>query len=160
MTDDLNLPGKWRLKAHGQTLVLHKRKLERSAHVIMKGLLWALYLPEYPDIQVEVKVGLRYKPDLVARSVQGDFLFWGEAGRVGLGKVEKLLRRYRDTHFVFAKWDCRLEPWQAILQQAASQVEREAPVELLGFPPDSRERFVSDNGEVRVELDQLEFYRF
>lgn len=161
MTDDLNLPGKWRLKAHGQTLILRKRKLERSGHVIMKGLLWALYLPQYPQLQVEVPVGLRYKPDLVAVGNRSDeFLFWGEAGRCGVDKVRRLLRRYRDTHFVFAKWDCSPHPWRQILEQIVSETKRAAPVELLAFPADSRERFVEDSGEVSVTMEQLTTFRW
>lgn len=156
MTDDLHLPGKWRLKAHGQTLILKKRKLERSGHVIMKGLLWALYLPQYPALQVEVPVGLRYKPDLVARHDNGDFLFWAEAGRVGVAKVKHLLTRYRQTHFAFAKWDRSIHHWQRIIGEIVAETKREAAVELMAFPSDSMERFVNDLGEVQVDRQQLQ----
>lgn len=43
-----------------------KRKHERIEHVWMKAFLWALYLPQYPTLSVELEIGETYKPDVVA----------------------------------------------------------------------------------------------
>lgn len=58
-------------QAHGRTLVLVKRRSEKLEHPLMMALLWALYLPQYPDLRVEVPIGLRYKPELVQLDDQG-----------------------------------------------------------------------------------------
>ena len=66
MTLDLLLRRKWTLRAGDRQVVLIKKPYESTEHVVMKALLWALYLPDYPDLTVEVGVGDRYKPDVVA----------------------------------------------------------------------------------------------
>ncbi len=92
-------------RAHGSTLVLIKRPEESTEHVLQKALLWALYLPSYPTLRVEVPLptASRYKPDLLALDEQHP-LFWGECGVVSAAKLADLLHRYRGTHFVFSKW--------------------------------------------------------
>lgn len=157
MSDHLSLPGKWTFRCHGRTLVLVKRPNERAAHVFMKALLWGLYLPFYPDLEVEVEIGGRYKPDLVAGRPPR---FWAEAGQVGVSKVEDLVHRYPNTHFVLAKWDVRLDPWAAILEKVLAKERRRAPVELIGFPADSEERFVDGRGNVHVNSEALQIRRF
>jgi hypothetical protein len=54
----------------------------------MKIFIWALYLPDYPNLLVEVRVGDRDKPDVVSvyeaaaiGEVNGRFLFWGSVGQ-------------------------------------------------------------------------------
>jgi len=73
----------------------------------MKALLWALYLPHYPELTVEISIGDRYKPDVVALDAQGSPVFWGEAGQVGLTKIRSLLRRHRRTHFAIGQMGVR-----------------------------------------------------
>ena len=155
MTDDLGLPGKWRVSAHGKTLVLTKRSVERSLHVITKALLWALYLPRYPDLKVEVSIGTRYKPDLVALDDSGKPEFWGESGEVGKRKIETLCHRYRSTHLVFAKWGPVHHQKAAMFAEIARETKRSAPVELLFFPEDSRELFVAEDGKITVSRQEI-----
>ncbi len=57
MTEDLLLRRKWTLRAHGRQVVFVKKPVESSTHVVMKALLWALYLPQYPDLTVEIAIG-------------------------------------------------------------------------------------------------------
>ncbi len=150
MTDDLHLRRKWTLRAHGRQVVFVKKANESAQHVLMKAFLWALYLPTYPDVTVEVAVGDRYKPDLVALDAAGRPRFWGEAGEVRVQKVRSLARRYRATHFALAKWDTRLGPYVAIVQAALQGLDRRAPFDLLAFPADSAERFIDDAGQIRI----------
>jgi hypothetical protein len=155
MADDFELAGKLRLNAHGQTLVLKKRSGEKSSHVMMKGLLWALYLPQFPSLKVEVPIGTRYKPDLVAVDERGRPLFWAEAGAVGKAKIETLCRKYRDAHLVFAKWGQPHHATTDMFAQIVTSAKRRAPVELLYFPEDSLERWVDQHGVVRLERGEL-----
>ena len=99
-----HLRRKLTLRAHGEQVVFVKRKQERIEHVWMKAFLWALYLPEYPDLTVEVGIGDKYKPDVVEMDPRrGRPRFWGEAGHVGEDKIEALTSRYPATHFAIAK---------------------------------------------------------
>lgn len=76
MTSELMLRRKWTLRAHGEQVVFVKKRNERAEHVLMKSFLWALYLPDYPDLTVEISIGDRYKPAVslpstsVVRSVE------------------------------------------------------------------------------------------
>ena len=65
MDSDLLLRGKYTFRVGGQKLVLVKKSVESLRHVEMKALLWALYLSTYHQLQVEVLIGYKYKPDLV-----------------------------------------------------------------------------------------------
>lgn len=159
MTSDLMLQRKWTLKAHGQQVVFVKKRNERAAHVLMKSFIWALYLPDYPDLSVEIKIGDRYKPDVVALDIHGQPRFWGEAGQVSERKLRSLFKRYPDTHFAIGKWNQRLDPHIALLEKARHGLKRSAPCDLISFPADSAERFISDNGTVNVEFTELTWQR-
>jgi hypothetical protein len=138
------------VRAHGQSLVLVKRPIESAEHVLQKALLWALYLPHYPDLRVEVPLPRmtsghsRYKPDLLALNPQQEPICWGECGEVALEKLRFLLSRYRRTHFVFSKWDTRLDPFAEFISKALPPNRRTAPVELISFPPDAAEWIGAD----------------
>ncbi|HEX2622578.1 MAG TPA: hypothetical protein VHL11_20600 [Phototrophicaceae bacterium] len=159
------LPRKWALKAHNQRVVLSKGMNESARHVIMKGMLWALYLPHYPTLTIEIRIGDRYKPDLVAFDPQPNIfaadkpLFWGESGVVSQDKIASIIRRYPDTHFAWAKWDADLRPTVATLQKAVDRIKRTAPFDVVRFPADSLTQFVDEAGEVHISHNQLEWMR-
>ncbi len=157
VTNELMLRRKWTLRAHGQQVVFVKKVNERAEHVLMKAFIWALYLPTYPDLLVEVRVGDRYKPDVVSPGPHGAPRFWGEAGHVGPDKIRSLARRYRDTHFAIAKWDTRLAPWVTLVREALENWERTAPFDLICFPPDSAERFLDGRGHIHVAHQDIEW---
>jgi hypothetical protein len=159
MNSELDLRRKWTLRAHGQQVVFVKKAGERTAHVIMKALLWALYLPDYPDLVVEIRVGDRYKPDVVSLDAEGKPRFWAEAGVVGPEKIRSLARRYRATHFVIGKWDTRLDPFEALVREALDGLERSAPFDLIRFPGDSAEQFIKARGEIAITHDAVDWVR-
>ncbi len=140
-------------------VVFVKKKQEGIEHVLMKAFLWALYLPAYPEVSVEIPIGDRYKPDLVHLDARGEPGFWGEAGKVGAGKIESLVRRYPDTHFALAKWAVPLDPFVAIVRDAIDDRPRRAPFDLLRLPPDAAERFVADDGTITLGFDDIERVR-
>jgi uncharacterized protein YaeQ len=150
---------KFTCKAHGQQIVLVKQPNEKVEHVWMKALLWALYLPTYPTARVEVGLGDRYKPDVLAQDATGAVCFWGEAGQVGEAKWRALLRRYPHTHFAWGKWATRLAPHVAQVEAALAGVARTAPVDILEFPRDSDSRFFDEHGQICVEHAALTWVR-
>jgi len=159
MTRDLFLRRKWTLRAHGEQVVFVKRANERREHVLMKAFLWALYLPDYPDLLVEVPIDDRYKPDVVSLNLRGQPRFWGEAGHISPSKIRSLVRRYRRTHFALAKWDTDLAPFIKVVEDAIDAFGRRAPFDLLRFPTDSAERFIDAHGAIDLKLEDIDWVR-
>ena len=159
MNPELALGRKWTFQAHGRRTVFVKKPREHASHVLVKALLWALYLPDYPDLAVEVPVGDRYKPDLVAVGPGGRPRFWGESGHVGRAKVRALARRYPATHFALGRWEARLDPIEKLVRDALAGRRRSAPFDLIRFPADSATRFIDDRGDISVSLGDLEWRR-
>ena len=158
MTQELWLQRKWTFRAHGRQVVFVKKPQESTEHVLLKAFLWALYLPAYPNLSVDVAIGDRYKPDVIALDGSGEALFWGEAGHVSPEKLRALAKRYRSTHFALARWDARLESVAGWVGEALHGVERSAPFDLLCFPADSAERFIVER-TLRVSFDAIEWQR-
>ena len=157
---DRALRRKLTFRAHGATLVLIKRPAESAEHVLQKALVWALYLPAYPDLRVEVPLPgpERYKPDLL--SLDGERpRFWGECGVVSVAKLNDLLRRYRTTSFLFSKWNMPVDPFAALIERALKGLRRSAPVELICFPADAA-RHVGEDGEIRITQRDVERRRW
>ncbi len=165
------LPRKWTVRAGGQRVTLSKGMRESSRHVIMKAMLWGLYLPQYPTLTIEIRIDDKYKPDLVAfdpapeiyRTVKPP-VFWGESGVVSETKLYAILRRYPNTHFAFARWARSLQPFQRMIEAALEEVEqrhvvRTAPIDLIRVPEDAIERFVSQRGDLHVTFDALTWER-
>lgn len=139
MTSPILTRRRWLLKAHGQHIVVVRGTNERLTHPLLKAFLWALYLPQYPQVTVEVAIPDRYKPDVIAYDSQRlayttQPVFWGEAGQVGAQKVVALVRRYPDTHFAVAKWDTPLNTFLPWIQAALVGVRRRAPFDVISVP--------------------------
>ena len=84
-----------------------KRPGESYEHALMKALGYAMFVGEYPGLEIERPVGLRYTPDLVARSGAGRRIhFWGECGLVTMRKVAWLLKHGGVERLVIFKTDC------------------------------------------------------
>lgn len=148
---DRYLRRKLTFSTHGHTLVLVKRPQEKIEHRVMMALLWALYLPQYPHVRIDVPIGARYRPDLIQLDSASRPVFWGEAGEVGAEKLHTLCTRYRDTHLVFAKWNTNLDPFAVMIDTAVNGARRTAPVELIGFDADA-DRFVGETGEIQISF--------
>ncbi|MBW2406908.1 MAG: hypothetical protein JRE92_00815 [Deltaproteobacteria bacterium] len=159
MDPDLTLRRKYALKAHGRTVVLTKMAYEKHSHVMMKAFLWALYLPEYPDMLLERFVDDRYKPDVVVVDELGTFRFWGEAGRLYLNKIRSLIIRYRTTHFAIAKWDQSLDAYAKACKDAVAGLKRTRPIDLIHFSEDSPERFIDSDGEIHISHSDVKWTR-
>jgi uncharacterized protein YaeQ len=159
MGNDLALRRKWTLRSHGRQMIFVKRPHEQTSHVVMKALLWGLYLPEYPDLSIETPLADRYEPDVISFGLDGRPRFWGEAGQVTPTKIRSLAKRYRAAHFAIAKWATRLAPQLAIVKKAIAGIERVASIDLLIFPEDAAERFIDESRMIRLTHDDLEWVR-
>lgn len=155
MTDDLKLRRKWTLRAHGRQMVFIKKSFESDIHVLTKAFVWALFLPDYPQLFVEIPADGRYKPDVVQFDDNGKPVFWGEAGQVSLKKMRTLIHKYRSTHLVFAKWHRDLEPLRKILKKESIITQRSAPVDLISVPPDSHQRFIGPDGTIQINFKDV-----
>jgi hypothetical protein len=66
---------------------LWQRVGESYEHVLMKALGYAMFVSIYPNLEIETKIGLRYKPDLIARKGNSEYEFWGECGQNSIRKT-------------------------------------------------------------------------
>ena len=155
MTHDLKLRRKWTFRAHGKQIVFIKKPFESEIHVLTKAFLWALFLPDYPNLFVEIQVGDRFKPDLVQLNDDGKPVFWGEAGRVSPKKMRSLVHRFRSTHLAFAKWNMNLKPFQAMINKQIESTRRLAPVDLISIPAGSDEHFIGQDGTIQIAFSDV-----
>ncbi len=93
----------------GRRMRLWQRQGESYEHVLMKALGFAMFVEKYPALEIEVKVGLRYKPDLIAQNAAGEFIFWGECGSNALRKTNWILKHTRAEKLVLFKINQNLE---------------------------------------------------
>src|SRR5215204_3411163 len=87
----------------GRRVRLWQRTGESFEHVLMKALGYAMFAPRYPNLEIETRVGLRYKPDLIAYNGAGDFAFWGECGQNSIRKTHWILKHTRTEKMVLFK---------------------------------------------------------
>ncbi len=135
----------------GRRVRLWQRGGETYGHVLMKALGFAMFVREYPNLEVEVPVGLRYKPDIVALNEAGGgrpragarFLFWGECGTVSMRKVAWLLKHGDTERLVLFKIDCGVPAYTRELRDSVGPRYREAGrLTLVNFAADIAERAV------------------
>lgn len=79
--------------AGNEKLRLWQATGESYEHVLMKALAYSIFVGRYPNLQVEIRVGLRYKPDLIAIDEDGEFDLWVECGMVSLLKTAWLMKQ-------------------------------------------------------------------
>jgi len=146
-------------QGHDRQIVLVKRPYETAEHVLMKALLWALYLPQYPNLMVEVAIDDRYKPDLLALGDDNRPRFWGEAGEVSQTKIRSLGRRYRATHLAICKWNTPLSAVLPFVQGALEGLPRAAPCDVLSFAADSEARWIDAQGHISISWAEVIWMR-
>ena len=146
-----------RLSTQGRSCTLVKVRGESVQHCLMKGFVWALLLPMYPDAVCELDIGHHYKPDVVSLTEQGAPAFWGECGAVTTTKLGKLAAEFPATHFVVCKWaHSDVSGYAEQLRSELALPPRTAPFELLSIPDNGPAEYISDNGEVSLTRDDLQ----
>jgi hypothetical protein len=139
----------------GRRVRLWKRLGESYEHVLMKALGYAMFVAEFPMLEIEQRVGLRYKPDLVARDEEGRFLFWGECGANSVRKTVWLLKHARVERLVLFKIERGVE--QLANELRASVAPRYRPpgrVLLINFVEDIAAR----TAQRRIERVNPQWY--
>ena len=132
----------------GRRVRLWQRRGESYGHVLMKALGYAMFAPRYPNLEIELPVGLRYKPDLVALNDGGGrpragarFLFWGECGMVSMRKVGWLLKHGDTERLVLFKLGCGVKAYTRELRDSVEPRYREGGrLTLVNFVADVAER--------------------
>ena len=133
----------------GRRVRLWQRRGESYGHVLMKALGYAMFAPRYPGLEIELPVGLRYKPDLVALNDDGGgrpragarFLFWGECGMVSMRKVAWLLKHGGVERLVLFKIGCGVAAYTRELRDSVGERYRGGGrLTLVNFVPDIAER--------------------
>jgi hypothetical protein len=104
----------------GQRMRLWQRTGESFEHVLMKALGYAMFAPVYPNLEIEKRIGLRYKPDLIAAGADGAFAFWGECGQNSIRKTHWILKHTRTEKMVLFKISAGAE-------QLIKQIRAEIP---------------------------------
>lgn len=123
----------------GRKVRLWQRNGESYEHILMKALGYAMFARQYPTLEIETKVGLRYKPDLVARdATSGEFLFWGEAGANALRKTAWLLKHTRTQTLALFKIGRNAD-------QLVAQLREEIPAK---YRPGGRVILINFVGEI------------
>src|SRR5215210_5989226 len=147
----------------GRRVRLWQRKGETYGHVLMKALGFAMYVAEYPGLEIELPVGLRYKPDLVALNDAGGgrpragarFLFWGECGMVSMRKVAWLLKHGGAERLVLFKIGSGVKAYTRELRDSVEPRYRGGGrLTLFNFAPDVAERAA----ERRIESVPVSWY--
>jgi hypothetical protein len=120
---------------------LWQREGESFRHVLLKALGFAMFVDEYPDLEIETDVGLRYTPDLISFDADRDFRFWGECGMVSIKKTAWLLKHTRTPRIAILKMN-------GPITHLAKQLREEVPAK---YRPKNRLELISFSSNV-IEL--------
>ena len=131
------LPGKLTVRVGQRKLILAKGAGESERHVLLKALVFARYVDQYPDLLVERSLGQRYKPDLVALGNYQTVRFWAESGVTSRDKVRWLVKHVRSGHLVFARQAGTGDPFPDLVAEAVAREPRHGLVEVLSFDEDA-----------------------
>ena len=127
----------------GNRIRLWQRAGESYEHILMKALGYAMFVGKYPNLEIEVKIGLRYKPDLIARNENGEILLWGEAGANSIRKTKWILKHTRAEKLVLFKINQNVE-------QLIKQLREEIPEKYRAGGRLNLINFVSDIADLTV----------
>jgi uncharacterized protein YaeQ len=127
----------YHLRLAGERLTLYKRAGESYEHVLMKALGYAMYAPIYPKLEIERRIGLRYKPDLVALDDTNEIEFWGECGAVSFRKIAWLAKHSsarRIVIFKFAQAPNAITQWiDSLHAEVEPRYRRAQQLSLINF---------------------------
>ena len=153
---------KYTFRFGDKKIVFNKAHFEPEAQFFSKVLAYAIYHKQYPTIRVEPQMGERdrFQPDLNAASYDGTMLLWIECGTVSMSKVEKLFKKYRQTHFVFVKERKDIEVFQKNLGRYTKDARSLPLVDILVYPEKFAEWWVSEEGDVFIPPPEVEIIRW
>jgi len=118
----------------GKRMRLWQRTGESYEHVLMKALGFAMFVSEYPNLEIETKLGLRYTPDLIAFSAQNDYAFWGECGQNSIRKTHWILKHTRTEKMVLFKIGMNTESLiKQLREEIPSKYRADGRLKLINF---------------------------
>ncbi len=124
----------------GRKVRLWQNSGESYGHVLMKALGYAMLVADYPHLEIERRVGLRYKPDLIALGPDGTFDVWGECGLNSIRKTAWLMKHSGAKSVVLFKIDYGIEQLSGQLREAIAPKYREgARLRLVNFVPEIKD---------------------
>jgi hypothetical protein len=153
------IPGKITVRAGNRKVVLAKHAGESARHVLLKALVFGLYVADYPELVAEPRFSGRYRPDLLQLNAAGEPVFWAECGATGHEKLAFLARAYPSTHIVVAKQVARIDPLAEAVSGIVDPLRRMAPLDLVNVPADA-ERFIGQTGKITVAFGDVALRRF
>ncbi len=110
----------------GKKTRLWQNKGESYEHVLMKALGFAMFAADYPHLEIERRVGLRYKPDLIAIGPDKTFDLWGECGLNSIRKTVWLMKHSGAKRVVLFKINYGAEQLAEQLRDSIAPKYREA----------------------------------
>jgi uncharacterized protein YaeQ len=120
----------------GQRVTLYKKNGESYEHVLMKALGYAMFRPRFPKLEIERRIGLRYKPDLVALNDLGRAEFWGECGQVGLRKIGWIAKHSGTQQLALFKFDIIADHFIAqVREEVDARYRPPSRIRLFNFNP-------------------------
>lgn len=141
----------------GQRVTLYKKDGESYEHVLMKALGYAMFRPQFPRLEIERRIGLRYKPDLVALNDLGRAEFWGECGQVGLRKIGWIAKHSGAQQLALFKFNITADHFIAQVRQEVDERYRPpSRIRLFNFHAAA----LKDAGEEFDEVPESWYERF
>ena len=136
MGSAVNFAKTYHFRIAGQRVTLYKKNGESYEHVLMKALGSAMFRPRFPKLEIERRIGLRYKPDLIALDELGKAEFWGECGQVSLRKVAWIAKHSGARHLALFKFGITPDHFIAQVRQQV-EVRYRPPMRICLFNFDS-----------------------
>ncbi len=143
----VKLSDTYHLRLAGERLPLYKRAGESYEHVLMKALGYAMFRPAYPTLEIERRIGLRYKPDLIALDQVQQIEFWGECGAVSFRKIAWLAKHTRAQRIVIFKFAQTLQAVAQWIQSLRAEVEHR-------YRPATRVSLINFAARVRDDVEK------
>ena len=113
-------------------LILVKTDTELRSHVVMKLLSYVLFYD--PRLQIDMDVGMHYRPDLVVMGNNGVPELWIDCGHIAKKKTESLAKKFRKTRFVVVK--AKSHEMKEFKRMVADKIEFGERLEYLSFDED------------------------
>ncbi|MBD3378957.1 MAG: hypothetical protein GF408_00650 [Candidatus Omnitrophica bacterium] len=145
---ELFLRKKLTFRTGGKKIVLVKKSNETFEHVAAKAVGYAMYLPVYPQVKIEVKIGERYKPDLVALNGRGEPVFWAECCMVGKTKIEKILNKHPSAHFAFIRVTEHVDQFADLVSSLRERTRHKGKLDIIRLKPPVTRYF--DGHDIKV----------
>ena len=121
----------------GERVRLWQRTGESYEHVLMKALGYAMFAGAYPHLEIETKIGLRYKPDLIAQKGNGEFDFWGECGQNSIRKTHWILKHTQTEKLALFKIGRANESLiKQLRQEIPAKYRADGKLILINFVPE------------------------